>query len=227
MALSREAIVDAGLAILDEYGLGDLSMRRVADALGVQAGALYYHVPNKQSLLAAIADEILRATLVEPTAGSLVEPTAATLVEPTAGSLVEPTAGSLVEPSACEERAAAVVSKPGELITLPDHLSTWAHDLRSALLRHRDAAELVASTHALGLGTVDPTAPGRTLLAEAGHPEPEATMAALLHFVLGHVVEEQTRAQMQALGVIDRFDQAVADHHFRVGVATFVRGISQ
>ena len=119
------------------------------------------------------------------------------------------------------------MSKPGELITLPDHLSTWAHDLRSALLRHRDAAELVASTHALGLGTVDPTAPGRTLLAEAGHPEPEATMAALLHFVLGHVVEEQTRAQMQALGVIDRFDQAVADHHFRVGVATFVRGISQ
>ena len=219
MALSREAIVDAGLAILDEYGLGDLSMRRVADALGVQAGALYYHVPNKQSLLAAIADEILRATLVEPTAGSLVEPTAATLVEPTAGSLVEP--------SACEERAAAVVSKPGELITLPDHLSTWAHDLRSALLRHRDAAELVASTHALGLGTVDPTAPGRTLLAEAGHPEPEATMAALLHFVLGHVVEEQTRAQMQALGVIDRFDQDVSAHHFQVGVATFVRGISQ
>ena len=203
MALSREAIVDAGLAILDEYGLGDLSMRRVADALGVQAGALYYHVPNKQSLLAAIADEILRATLVEPTAGSLVEP------------------------SACEERAAAVVSKPGELITLPDHLSTWAHDLRSALLRHRDAAELVASTHALGLGTVDPTAPGRTLLAEAGHPEPEATMAALLHFVLGHVVEEQTRAQMQALGVIDRFDQDVSAHHFQVGVATFVQGISQ
>ena len=167
----------AGLAILDEYGLGDLSMRRVAVALGVQAGALYYHVPNKQSLLAAIADEILTGTLVEPTAQLA-------------------------------------------------HLSAWAHNLRDALLRHRDSAELVASTHALGLGTVDPTAPGRTLLEEAGHPEPEATMAALLHFVLGHVVEEQTRAQMQALGVVEHFDPATAAHHFKVGVETFVRGIA-
>ncbi|MFT3887168.1 MAG: TetR family transcriptional regulator [Arachnia sp.] len=57
--LTRDAIIEAGLGILDAYGLGDLSMRRVADALGVQAGALYYHVPNKQSLLAALADEVL------------------------------------------------------------------------------------------------------------------------------------------------------------------------
>lgn len=178
MALSRDGIVEAGLTILDEYGLGDLSMRRVADALGVQAGALYYHVPNKQSLLAAIADEILRV------------------------------------PSAAEERGG--VSRD---------LSTWAHDLRTALLRHRDAAELVASAHALGLGTVDPTAAGRALLAADGHPEPEATMAALLHFVLGHVVEEQTREQMHALGVLDHFDAAAAQRHFEVGVETFVRGV--
>ena len=68
MALSRAAIVDAGLGILDAYGLGDLSMRRVADALGVQAGALYYHVPNKQSLLAALSDEVL-AEVPEPDQG--------------------------------------------------------------------------------------------------------------------------------------------------------------
>ncbi|MBK7821483.1 MAG: TetR family transcriptional regulator [Tessaracoccus sp.] len=68
MALSRVAIVEAGLGILDAYGLGDLSMRRVADALGVQAGALYYHVPNKQSLLAALSDEVL-AEVAEPTSG--------------------------------------------------------------------------------------------------------------------------------------------------------------
>lgn len=61
MALSRAAIVEAAAGILDVYGLADLSMRRVADALGVQAGALYYHVPNKQSLLSAIADDILGA----------------------------------------------------------------------------------------------------------------------------------------------------------------------
>lgn len=61
MSLNAEAIVTAGLDLLDSYGLGDLSMRRVADNLGVKAGALYYHIPNKQSLLAAISDEILTA----------------------------------------------------------------------------------------------------------------------------------------------------------------------
>jgi TetR/AcrR family transcriptional regulator, tetracycline repressor protein len=59
MALTRAAIVAAALGILERYGLADLSMRRVAESLGVQAGALYYHVPNKQSLLAAVADEVL------------------------------------------------------------------------------------------------------------------------------------------------------------------------
>ncbi len=72
MALSRAAITGAGLEILDTYGLGDLSMRRVADTLGVQAGALYYHVPNKQSLLAALADEVLNAVDV-PEAGLPLE----------------------------------------------------------------------------------------------------------------------------------------------------------
>ena len=51
MALTKRAVVEAAGAILDEFGLADLSMRRVADVLGVQPGALYYHVPNKQSLL--------------------------------------------------------------------------------------------------------------------------------------------------------------------------------
>lgn len=59
MVLRKPDIVAAGLGILDAYGLADLTMRRVADELGVQAGALYYHVPNKQSLLSALADEIL------------------------------------------------------------------------------------------------------------------------------------------------------------------------
>ena len=33
--MSKAGIVDAALGILDQYGLADLSMRRIADALGV------------------------------------------------------------------------------------------------------------------------------------------------------------------------------------------------
>ena len=56
----RSDVIDRAIAVLDEYGLESLTMRRLAAELGVQPSALYHHVPNKQSLLAAIADEIIR-----------------------------------------------------------------------------------------------------------------------------------------------------------------------
>ncbi|TSD98184.1 TetR family transcriptional regulator [Skermania sp. ID1734] len=59
MQLHRNDVLDAAVAILDEYGLADLTMRRLASSLNVQPGALYWHFPNKQTLLAAIADRLL------------------------------------------------------------------------------------------------------------------------------------------------------------------------
>ncbi|GAA4874456.1 MULTISPECIES: TetR/AcrR family transcriptional regulator C-terminal domain-containing protein [Saccharopolyspora] len=59
MRYHRSDVVDRALAVLDEYGLESLTMRRLATELGVQPSALYHHVPNKQTLLAAVADEIL------------------------------------------------------------------------------------------------------------------------------------------------------------------------
>ncbi|WP_449279366.1 TetR family transcriptional regulator [Leucobacter sp. GX0328] len=52
-------VVTAALGVLDAQGLEGCSMRRVAAALDVQPSALYHHVPNKQSLLALMADEIV------------------------------------------------------------------------------------------------------------------------------------------------------------------------
>lgn len=67
--LRRADVVDGALAILDEYGLADLTMRRLASSLGVQPGALYWHFPNKQTLLGALADRIL-APLDTPVAAA-------------------------------------------------------------------------------------------------------------------------------------------------------------
>lgn len=67
MSLTRARIVDSALRILAEFGLADLSMRRIAASLGVQPGALYWHIANKQSLLAAVADGLLAD--LEPPAG--------------------------------------------------------------------------------------------------------------------------------------------------------------
>lgn len=63
MQLTRESIVTAAVAILDTYGLADMTMRRVATSLGVAPGALYWHIANKQQLIAAIAEEILAPVL--------------------------------------------------------------------------------------------------------------------------------------------------------------------
>ncbi len=59
MALSREKILDTAFALLTQYGLADLSMRRLAAELNVAPGALYYHVKNKQELLTHLASRML------------------------------------------------------------------------------------------------------------------------------------------------------------------------
>lgn len=57
--LTHGLIVDTALAILDRAGLPDLTMRAIGTELGVRQSALYHHVDNKQTLLGAVADEIL------------------------------------------------------------------------------------------------------------------------------------------------------------------------
>jgi AcrR family transcriptional regulator len=57
-ALDRERVVRVALALLDEVGLRDLNMRRLAERLGVTAPALYWYVRNKDELLGLLADAI-------------------------------------------------------------------------------------------------------------------------------------------------------------------------
>lgn len=56
---SADTVARTALRILDDHGLPDLTMRRLATALEVQPSALYWHFPNKQSLLAELSDRIV------------------------------------------------------------------------------------------------------------------------------------------------------------------------
>jgi TetR/AcrR family tetracycline transcriptional repressor len=56
---SRDDVVAAALTLLDNFGLPDLTMRRLGAMLEVQPSALYWHFPNKQALLASVADQIV------------------------------------------------------------------------------------------------------------------------------------------------------------------------
>jgi AcrR family transcriptional regulator len=53
--LSRDKVLAAALRLADEHGLAGLSMRRLADSLGVEAMSLYNHVRNKGDLLDGLA----------------------------------------------------------------------------------------------------------------------------------------------------------------------------
>jgi len=57
--LSHARICAAALAIIDEEGLPALNMRRLGADLGVDAMALYRHLPNKQAILAGVVDLVL------------------------------------------------------------------------------------------------------------------------------------------------------------------------
>lgn len=57
--ITRDAILDAAVELLDRHGLDGLTMRRVGAALGVEAMSLYHHVPNKEALLDGIHERIL------------------------------------------------------------------------------------------------------------------------------------------------------------------------
>jgi TetR/AcrR family tetracycline transcriptional repressor len=59
MRLERPMVVRAALELLNEVGLDGLTTRRLADSLGVQGPALYWHFKNKQELI----DEMSRFLL--------------------------------------------------------------------------------------------------------------------------------------------------------------------
>lgn len=180
MAVRRADVVAAALGILDQFGLADLTMRRVGSALEVKAGALYWHFPNKQSLLAAVADAIL---------------------------------------------AEVVAPEPGPW---RPWLAAWTDRLRTTLLRHRDAAELVSATLATGLGAVDLGTPPARVLHGAGLGEADARAAAraLVHLTLGQVSEEQTRATLSEVGVVSGHDPEAAARDHAAGVALLLDGLA-
>lgn len=59
MKVDRQRILDTALELLNEVGIDALSTRAIAQRLGVQQPALYWHFKNKRALLDAMNGEIL------------------------------------------------------------------------------------------------------------------------------------------------------------------------
>jgi TetR/AcrR family transcriptional regulator, tetracycline repressor protein len=57
-SLTREEIIKEALALLEQQGPGALSMRRLAERLGVAPNALYTHVRGKADLIDGLIDQV-------------------------------------------------------------------------------------------------------------------------------------------------------------------------
>jgi TetR/AcrR family transcriptional regulator, tetracycline repressor protein len=64
--LSRELIIQQAFTLLDEHGPGALSMRRLADHLGVAPNALYTHVRSKADLIDGLIDQVYAGIELDP-----------------------------------------------------------------------------------------------------------------------------------------------------------------
>lgn len=176
MLLRKANVVDGALALLDDTGLDDLTMRRLGDALGVRASALYRHFPGKQALLDAMAERILES--IDLT----------------------------LEPGPWDERGLILAGR-----------------LRHALLRHRDGARVVAGSYTAGTHTVLFGNTSAALLLEAGLPPQQAAWAvtAVSHYVIGHTIEEQSRADLVDEGSWPQKMDALAGLADGVALAAF------
>jgi len=74
--LSRDVVLTAAVALADERGLEGVSMRHLADALGVVPMALYKHVGDKEDLLDGMVEHLLTGLGVGGTTGHQADRTA-------------------------------------------------------------------------------------------------------------------------------------------------------
>jgi AcrR family transcriptional regulator len=69
-ALSKARIVEAAIKILDDEGEGALTFRALAARLATGSGAIYWHIADKNDLLAAATDHVVACVMTDAVRGS-------------------------------------------------------------------------------------------------------------------------------------------------------------
>lgn len=63
--ISEDKILETSWELLGEEGIEKLSMRRLADRLGIQAPSLYWYFKSKQHLYQRLANQVSKMILEE------------------------------------------------------------------------------------------------------------------------------------------------------------------
>ena len=74
-SLSRDRIIEASIALLDESGESGLTFRALSERLVTGPGAIYWHIADKSDLMTAACDAIVARTMNAPLVGATPEAT--------------------------------------------------------------------------------------------------------------------------------------------------------
>ncbi|WP_116248557.1 TetR/AcrR family transcriptional regulator [Nocardiopsis sp. FIRDI 009] len=200
--LSRERIILEALHIISGRGLGGLSMRRLGDALEVEAMAVYHHFPlGKEQLFNAIAAYV---TSPSPTGTALG-------------------AGTDEEGEPAPEGDGPDGAESADPGPWDARLTDWAHVYRARLLEYSGALSLLvhraprteadAATRALVHGA----------FAEAGlsGDDVERAADALYSYCVGAVIHEVRHRDDE-----DAPDGAECEARFGFGLRALLRGLT-
>jgi AcrR family transcriptional regulator len=127
--LTRARVLDAAIDLADRDGIAAVSMRRLAQELGVEAMSLYTHVRGKDDLLDGMADALVaRVAAPVPTDGWLVTLRATVLAargellrHPWAAHLIETRAAPGPATIAYMDRIAGILREGGFSTDLAHH----------------------------------------------------------------------------------------------------------
>ena len=197
--LSRERIILEALHIIAGRGLGGLSMRRLGDALEVEAMAIYHHFPlGKEQLFNAIA-----AYVTSPGAAGDTHP----------------------EETTAQDGGEAPADTPEEDDTRPwdQRLTSWADGYRSRLLEYSGALSLLVHRAPATPADTATRALVHRAFTDAGVPAQDLDRAAdaLYAHCLGAVVHQVRHRDDE--DAPDDEEAAVRFHH---GLRALLRGLT-
>jgi AcrR family transcriptional regulator len=168
--VTAEAVVDAALVVIDEDGLDALTMRRLAHDLGVEPVTIYRQLPNKEAILAGVAEKLWREMTPEPDgAGGDPEAGPAASSPPTAGDWREQVRGMWLALNGLMQEhpnAIPIIARGGSFsATAGEGTLGMLSVFRDAGLSPEDAAELLHILSACVVGFGFATLWGRQMAA--------------------------------------------------------------
>jgi AcrR family transcriptional regulator len=128
-SLSRDRIIEASIALLDESGESGLTFRALSERLATGPGAIYWHIESKNELLTAAADTIISRWTNAPLADATPEAAIRTLALDMFDAIdAHPWIGSALTRAAGQMPAVRILERLGQQVRAlgVPHEELWA-----------------------------------------------------------------------------------------------------